>query len=353
MGIVRTALLLFLCASSWAQYPPSIEGVALPKPDVGFGLFYTPARFANETLYLAAMRDKGLNTVAPQCRPLANQPSQGAAGDLARELNNAALCGLMDTRFPVVCYSVGPADVVAAKALRNPRVAWPELVVQSIDEPNATQEATLKQYHEEAHKAGLRIGTAVAGYVCTGYTEALPWCEPKNVGHKVPSMGRYLDLWVVLVGTLSEDVYDLAKELGAQVGSYLAYPSSPILDRWTFGLWAWRAQTKINLAWAAINPQTGWDYSRIQEVSPWQFNPSGMDGLAEGVLDYRVLQAVRDLHSEPGRKWLKAVEAQTTLGWWPRGYVAKNQDKEAPTVDIPRVRTEGLRLVAETRRLGR
>lgn len=108
---------------------------------------------------------------AVACRQTAPE-SAGAA--IARQVNNAARVGLLDCRFPVICYCVGPADVVEANRLREPGAEWPELVVQSVDEPNHTQEATLRQYQAAAHAAGLRIGTALAGYVAVGYDEALP-----------------------------------------------------------------------------------------------------------------------------------------------------------------------------------
>lgn len=318
----------------------------LPPLEVGAGLFYTPGKYANETLYLAAMRDAGCNTFAPQARPLAGQPAGETAGQaIAREVNAAAQVGLLDVRFPVICYSVNPPDLIEAKLHKLPDVDWPELVVQSIDEPNQTQETTLRQYRDAAHAAGMRIGTALAGYGATGYAQQLPWCTPENAGKWVPQIGQYLDLWICLVGTFGEGTFAAARKQGAQVGGYLAYPSSNVLDRWTLGLWAWKAKTFVNLLWAAINPQEGWDYSRIREVSGTEFDAGGLDGIREGILDYRVLQAVRDLHTPAADKWLASVEEQVPLGWWPSGYVATDQDKQVPSVDMGAIRAAGLALL--------
>jgi hypothetical protein len=335
-----TFILLALACRSAAS------AVVLPKPEAAFGLFYTPSTlYPYERLYFEDMKRHGCNTLAPQVRPLAGQTDASAASGLARMVNTAAEVGLLDTRFPVVCYSVGPADVVGALALRKPGLQWPELVVQSIDEPNQSQEATLKQYQLDAHAAGLRIGTAVAGYGCTGYKQQLPWCKPEDAGKPVPGIGQYLDLWIVLVGTLTTDVQDKARQQGAEVGGYLAYPSSPLLDRFTFGLWAWKAKTRTNLLWAYLNKQEGWDYSRVVETPTGPVDPPGGCGYAEGITDYRVLQAVRDLHTKRGDEFLRRMDALTPLGWWPRGYVAERQADEKPTMDLDRVRRQGLRLL--------
>ena len=342
-----SSLLLFLSVPAFAfvQEPPSLDGVPLPNMDCGVGLFYTPAETPNETWTFAAMRDAGCNSFAPQARPLPGQPVESAGASIAREVNNAARVGLLDCRFPLICYSVNPPDVLEAKRLRLAGVEWPELVVQSIDEPNATQEVTLRQYRDAAHAKGLRIGTALAGYVAVGYEEALPWCAPENVGHHVPAMGKYLDLWVMLVGTWGENERAVAKAQGAEIGAYLAYPSSPLLDRWTCGLWAWRARVRTVLLWAALNKQAGWDYSRIREAPEGYCAQPGLSGVRDGTIDYRVLQAVRDLHTPDGDKWLTGVEAQTDLGWWPRGWVKDNQQDEKPTVNLDKVRAEGLALL--------
>ena len=340
-------MLIAVPAFAFVQEHPSLDGVPLPNMDCGVGCFYTPAETANETWTFAALRDAGCNTFAPQARTLPGQPegSETAAQNIAREVNSAARVGLLDCRFPVICYSVGPADVLEANRLRNPALEWPELVIASVDEPNHTQEATLRQYRDDAHAVGLRIGTAVAGYVCTGYTTAEPWCAPKDAGQQVPGMGQYLDLWVLLVGTWGEATRVAAKAQGAEVGAYLAYPSSIILDRWTCGLWAWRARVTTMLLWAALNKQASWDYSRAREAPEGHCAQPGLCGVRDGTLDYRVLQAVRDLHTPEGDKWLAGVEAQIDLGWWPRGYVKDNQDREVPTVDMDRVRAEGLALL--------
>jgi hypothetical protein len=343
-------VLLSVASLCYAQIPAAVDGVYLPAPDCGFGLFYCPQETANETWTFAAMRDAGCNTLAVQARPLPGQQTGTAAEAIARELNNAAQVGLLDPTIPVICYSVDPPDVVAAKSLKDPTLKWPELIQQSVDEPNHTQEATLRQYRDAAHALGLRIGTAVAGYVCTGYTQELPWCAPEDVGKPVPGMGMYLDFWVCLVGTWGEGTREAAKAQGAELGAYLAYPSSIVLDRWTCGLWAWKARVRMVLLWAALNKQVGWDYSRVAENPAGAAQQPGLVGIAAGIIDYRVLQAVRDLHTAKTDEWLASVEAQVPLNWWPRNYVKDNQDKEVPTIDMDKIRAEGLAFLKEAQR---
>ena len=217
--------------------------------------------------------------------------------------------------------------------------------MQSIDEPNYTQMRYLQEYQEAAHKAGLRIGTACAGYGATGYRQTLPWCKPEDEGKPVPGYGQYLDIWIVLVGTLTTGVQDAARKQGAVVGGYLAYPSSPLLDRWTFGCWAWKAKTRTNLLWAYIDRQEHWTYSRVVETPDGPQDPPGGAGYAEGIIDYRVLLGVSRLKSTKACRWLAGVEKETDLGWWPRGYVKDDQHKEVPTVDLARMRREGMALL--------
>ena len=340
-------VMLAIPCFGYVQEPPSIDGVQLPNMETGVGLFYTPGRFPNETGYLACMRDHGVNTFAPQARTLPGQPegSETAGQNIAREVNSAVDAGLLDPAFPIICYSVGPSDVLEAKSLQKAGSVWPELVVASIDEPNQTQEFYLNQYQDAAHKAGLRIGTAVAGYGATGYYQSLPWCAPENAGKWVPQTGRYLDFWICLVGTFTQTTMDAARRQGAQFGTYLAYPSSNLLDRYTVGVWAWKTKTFVNLLWAAINPQEAWDYGRITEVSATEFKHDKLDGVLEGTIDYRVLQAVRDLHTPEADKWLEGIDEQVPLGWWPRGYIKDNQHLEVPTIDMDKVRAEGLSLL--------
>jgi hypothetical protein len=328
-----------------AQGPAYVDGILLPPLDMGAGCFYTPATYPNETLYFAAMRDAGCNTLAPQSRPLAGQPDRTAAEDIARELNNAASVGLMNPKIPVICYSVGPQDLLDAKKYKDPAVEWPELVIQSIDEPSYTQIKWLEQYRDDAHAAGLRIGTACAGYNITGYITELPWYEPEHVGEHVPGYADMLDIWIILVGTFRDDVYTLAEKQGATIGVYIAYPSNPMLDRFTFGLYSWKMKSKITLAWAAVNKQKDWDYSRIKERDDGAFDPKGLSGIAAGIIDHRVLQAVRDLHSPEGDVWLREVAEQIDAGWWPRSYVKDDQWLEIPEISMDRIRKEGLAIL--------
>ena len=350
--MVPIALLLLSVACPANAY----DLADLPKPQAGFGFYYSPGRcqYGLERAYFEDMAAHGCNTLTVQAHEVTGSPDICTPGQrIARQVNLAAELGIADPRFPILCYSVGPADVVEALTYRKPNLTWPELVVQSIDEPNHTQEPILARYRDEAHSAGLRIGTAVAGYVCTGYTQELPYCAPEDVGKPVPGMANYLDVWVILVGSLTKAVQQEATRHRAVVGAYYPYPASPVMDRWTFGLWAWRAQTRINLLWAYIDKQESWDFSRVTET-PTGPVTRGFAGYAEGITDYCVLQAVRDLHTPEARHWLRGVERETTLGWWPKGYVRPPEEQAAqvPTVDLDRVRSEGLELLERSAHSG-
>jgi hypothetical protein len=343
--VVPLALLLL----SLAGPAPAYDLADLPKPEVGFGFYYSPGRCAYglERAYFEDMAAHGCNTLTVQAHGVTGQVEEATAAErIARQVNLAAEVGIADPRFPILCYSVGPQDVVDAWRYKRHDLTWPELVVQTIDEPNHTQEETLRQYHAEAHAANIRIGTAVAGYVCTGYTQALPYCAPEDVGKPVPGMADYIDIWVILVGSLTKAVQQEATRHRAVVGAYYSYPASPIMDRWTFGLWAWKARTKINLLWAYIDKQECWDFSRVTETPTGPVD-RGYAGYAEGITDYRVLQAVRDLGTPEARHWLRGVERRTPLGWWPRGYVRPPEEQAAqvPTMDLDQVRADGIALL--------
>ena len=94
----------------------SFAAVRLPKPDVAFGFFYGPGRclYAQERAYLLDMKRHGCNTFAPHANELPGETGHTAPENIARQLNTAAEVGLLDTRFPVICYSVGPEDLVKA-----------------------------------------------------------------------------------------------------------------------------------------------------------------------------------------------------------------------------------------------
>lgn len=323
----------------------------LPKPDAGFGFFLSPRRFkypANEQRYYDQLARDGFNTSTTQADRCDPEDEKLNAGQVtARRVSKMARAGLLDKRWPVVCYSVDAPDVVVANKSRE--ASWPELIVQSIDEPNFGQEATLDARQKEAHQCGLRIGTAIAGYACTGYTQSLPWCAPEDVGKAVPGIGKYLDLWIVLVGTLTESVRDAAAKQGAMLAAYYCHPAgeNAALDRWTFGLWAWKARTKMNLIWAYVDKQEGWDYSRVTETPTGPVPRAGYIGLMDGMIDHRVLQAVRDRNTPAGRDWLTELEKRIDLGWWPHGYVKepKEQASQVPTIDMAKVRAEGMALL--------
>lgn len=330
--------------------------VDLPKPDVGFGFYYSPGRckYALEEQYFQDMKARGMNTLTVQANDLPGQPLEDAPHNLARQLNTAARVGLTDLRFPVVCYSADTRIVLETLPLRDPALQWPELVVQSIDEPNHTQQRDLRAYKDAAHAGRIRIGTAVAGYVLTGYTQSLPWCAPEDAGKPVPGIADYLDIWIVGVGTLSQAVLDIAKRKGAEVWSYYSYPAgeNAALDRWTFGVYAWKSQARVNLIWAYIDKQDGWDFSRVTETATGPVPRAGMLGLEQGIIDYRVLQGVRDLRTRRGAEYLARIEAQTPLSWWPRGYVRPPEEQAAqkPTFSLDAMRREGLHILSRARR---
>lgn len=317
----------------------------VPKPDCGFGFYYSPGRlkYPHEELYFKDMKAHGMNTLTIQANNLPGCKPASAPESLARQLNTGVRMGLIDKRYPIVCYSADTGIVMDTYQYRDLKLTWPELVVQSIDEPNDTQVRDLALYYDAAHKAGIRIGTAVAGYVCTGYKQELPWCAPDDVGKPVPPIGHLLDIWIVAVGSLNETVYNHARECKSEVWSYMAYPvTNAPMHRWTFGLYAWKARARVNLIWAYVDQQSDFNYGRTIETPDGPLTTESMEGLSEGITDYRVLQAVSRLDSPKAQAWLKSVEARTTQGWWPRGYVRDNQDAEIPTVDMAAIRRQGL-----------
>ncbi len=321
----------------------------LPKANAGFGFYYSPGRhkYPFEKMYFKDMRDHGMNTLTVQAHNLPKvKPEKNAAAAIARQVNNGVSVGLIDTQYPIVCYSVDAHDVVEAQKYRIGH--WPELIVQSIDEPNYTQLSTLEKYFADAKEKRIRIGTAIAGYNCIGYNQTLPWCKPEDEGKPVPGIGHLLDIWIVMMDGMTDAVRNAAWTGSKGLWSYMAYPinNAPI-HRWSFGLWAWKARTKVNLIWAYVDKQECWDFSRIIETPAGPLTTEAMEGLSEGITDYRVLQAVSELDTPESIAWLRSVEDRVNLAWWPRGYVRDNQHLEMPLVDMSSIRREGLLLLSK------
>lgn len=109
----------------------------LPKPNTGFGFFFSPrhCKYPFERQYFEHMRDRGMNTFAPFASPLLPEDDDGSPAEhIARQLNLAAEVGLLDPRFPVTCCAIDASDLIDAQELRDDGLEWPDLRVQFDEE---------------------------------------------------------------------------------------------------------------------------------------------------------------------------------------------------------------------------
>lgn len=150
---------------------------------------------------------------------------------------------------------------------------------------------------------------------------------------------------MTLVGTLNKVTTDACDAQGAEYGAYHALPPIPAMDRFTFGLWSWKAQPWVTLVWAYLDR----DYSRAEVTPAGVRNTTSMDALRAGIIDHRVLQAVHALGTQKAHRWLAGIEERTPLNWWPRVYVEtwEQQRAQVPRLNMDVVRAEGLDLLRE------
>jgi hypothetical protein len=257
---------------------------------------------------------------------------------LARQVDMMVEEGIATPGAPMLALSLDPKDIAASKASARYPARWPELVCGNVDEPNPTLIGAVRANGSAAWAAGVRSGTAIAGYNL--------YLDPESVkydGH----LADWLDMWIVLASTWQPDLRRKALEATADLCAYWAYPREPDRDRYVAGLWCWKTNPKVFYYWAYTHdPNTGIlpngvkQHAKDDEFSFVYPSPTGpvstpaWEAAAEGIRDHELLDR---LAAQGGSEaWLSELADSLPT-------VCPVPPKPVPFTDWKRLRRECLR----------
>lgn len=277
----------------------------LPPADAGFGFYMSPVRLQypeHEEAHYRLAAEYGANTMAPQAQSLPGEPEGRPDVWLARQLNAAARAGLLRDGVPVQVTGCDTKNML--RAMKLAEHPWPELLAQGPEEANPHHVLKCKRYRQVANGRGFRLATTSSGY----YVEEL---------------APYTDIMSWQAQWANEEAIRRCAELGCERWTFhtdMTNPNNSPLNRWAWGAFAWRLQARGNMVWAWINHQGDIDYSRAAETPEGPQPTLALNGLREGVVDYRALQALTATGDPDALDWIKAHMAMVRLDFWPEGY---------------------------------
>jgi hypothetical protein len=303
-------------------------------------------RPAQEPAYLRDMAAHGMNTFTPYAREVGPSPWDYAEC-LRYHIDTAIEQGLVDTRFPLLCLSTGYADLARAQTLA--RHDWPELVGYNCDEPGVDRAAEVADCAAGWHAVGARTGTAIDGLVAQ-------------------QIGAPLDIWVMHMDSLTPERIAGCRAAGKEFWTYncALRGSNAAQHRYWTGVYTWAVGSRVALTWtymhdaaSRILPDGTWNLQRVYDTATCDgagkpVPTVALEGLQEGIIDSRFLQALERRGTPEGRAYLRHLRAQVwrQLGFWTDGkgrdsstYVWDVPDTQVPPVDCVAVRQEVLRLL--------
>lgn len=311
----------------------------LPESEVGFGFYMSPGRFAypqHEAAYYKLAAQAGANTLAAQACPVPGQPGRTNAQRLARQLNRAGEAGLLRPHVPVQTTGIDVRELPTAQALAT--CQWPELIAQGPEESNPRDALRCKRRRFQANALGYRLGTTTSDY----FVEAL-----------APAAD------IVIWQAQSASLHNIARcrDLGAERWAFhseLTNQQNAPLKRYAWGVWAYRLQARCNLIWAFADVQGEVVYGQCAETQDGPLTTPALEGLREGTVDYRALQALAATVPE-GAEWIAHTLSRVLLPFWPDGYHPPGYDvtgnyrdeqvmrgAQLPHIDMDRVRALAL-----------
>jgi len=324
--------------------------VDLPESAIGYGFYSDYVRFPDPLqgpAYYADMAAHGMNTFTPYARELPAQfgvDNHNAAALLAWHIETGLRVGLVDKHFPLLCLSAGEAAIQAAKPLATQ--PWPELIAYNCDEPGRERAAEVKASADAAHAAGLLSGTAIDGAIAQ-------------------DIGDPLDVWVIHMDSMSDAASQAAQDKGKQRWLYncALRGSNAALHRYMTGVYTWAVAPEVCLIWtyahdpgSRIKPDGTWDLRRVYDTATCDAQGSplptvALEGLADGIVDSRLLQDLERANTPEGNAYLAQLRAQVPLTFWPKGenrdassYVWDVPDLAVPPIDLSAMRREVMRL---------
>lgn len=326
--------------------------IDLQKSDIGYGFYTDFVRYADPKRgreYAEDQARHGTNTFTPYAREVPAEygvDNKDAGALLAWHIETAISAGLVDARFPLVCLSCGPTAIKDAETHQR-GVQWPELVSYNQDEPGLSARDVVAGYAADAHAAGLRSGTAIDGKIAL-------------------EIGGPLDIWIIHMDSMSADAVTAARAQGKARWLYncaLRGTNAPLERYWT-GVYTWAMAPEVCLTWAymhdpesRIKPDGTWNMTRyygkaVADADGLPIPTVALEGMADGIVDSRLLQELERRGTPEGNAYLVALKARVPWTFWPdghgrdySGYVWDVPDTAVPPVDCAAMRRDVLRLL--------
>lgn len=271
---------------------------SLPEPDFGWGMYFDEGRIPDEyrsaeytRKCLAQMADLGFNTCT----------LYGAEAAVQRQLQAASEVGLL-TDQPVLILGEAPLET---------EFAVPELVGYGPDEPRPEDGPAVRAAVQRWHEKGKRCAAAV----------------------KVESIGAAtaLDIWIINARGLGANCERKGKDLWMYECRFRG--TNYNLHRYWTGLYSFamhkRHGVKACWTWGYLHDADS--MFRIGREGTWRFDVSGryehaiagpkgpigsvgLDGMAAGIEDFKVLHALDECGG--GNGWLDALIARVPSAFW-------------------------------------
>lgn len=271
---------------------------SLPEPDFGWGMYFDEGRIPDEyrsaeytRKCLAQMADLGFNTCT----------LYGAEAAVQRQLQAASEVGLL-TDQPVLILGEAPLET---------EFAVPELVGYGPDEPRPEDGPAVRAAVQRWHEMGKRCAAAV----------------------KVESIGAAtaLDIWIINARGLGANCERKGKDLWMYECRFRG--TNYNLHRYWTGLYSFAMHKRhgVKQCWTWGYLHDADSLFRIGREGTWRFDVSGryehaiagpdgpigsvgLDGMAAGIEDFKVLHALDECGG--GKGWLDALIARVPSAFW-------------------------------------
>ena len=231
----------------------------------------------------------------------------------------------MLNNFPLLCLSSTPEILVGAKRLAEH--PWPELVGYNCDEPGIDKGPQVAEIAKLWHDAGVRTGTAIDGLIAQ-------------------RIGDPLDIWVMHMDSLTKERIVGCRERDKEFWIYncALRGTNAAQHRYWTGIYTWAVRPRVALTWTGfhsptsrINPDGTWNMERVYDTMSCDARGDviptvAYEGLQEGIIDSRLLQALERRHTPEGTRYLNELRRRVTLGFWTDG---KNRDASSYVWDVP------------------
>lgn len=324
---------------------------ALPGPDFAVG-YYTAASlwtYMNWVSCFEQLRDMRCNTftVYPQVagRDISEGETETAARNIAWQVDLAVDIGLIDGTQPVFIMHCNPPDIDEAPKYGRHIDRWPELLGYGKDEAATTAAG-------EAEARGM-----VSMFNRNGKRYYRSGAAMNNTA--ILRFGDGIDIWLCLMGDLTDIVKHEAERQGKELWSYccqLRGTNAP-LNRYLSGWWGFKNRPEGMLSWTYMDSMLRWDRTVPSSVRPdgtWApcgyyeycldapdgpISSVGAEARRDGIVDYMVLRELErtilaaklDTETDPQRvelarealAWLQDNVDRADTNFWPDDHPAE------------------------------